>query len=69
MPVGVYPLAAIMGVAVSGCAYFCARTLMGPENVFDRKKSPHWEYIQQNQTTKFYNPTGLGYFLNYRPLY
>lgn len=58
-PPGVYPILGFIGIAVGGCAYFCAHTISNPDNVFDRKNNPRpVDSVKQNQTTKFYDPSG-----------
>ena len=59
IPSGVYPIFFFVGLGVGGASYFCAHTIMNPENVFDKKNNPTpYQSVKPNQTTKFYNPTG-----------
>ncbi|KAJ3055414.1 hypothetical protein HK097_010615 [Rhizophlyctis rosea] len=60
IPTGVYPLIAIMGVAVTGMTFRIWHASHAPDVLWTRKdrKTPPWETVQSHQTTKIYDPTG-----------
>ncbi|KAJ3308197.1 hypothetical protein HDV04_001617 [Boothiomyces sp. JEL0838] len=58
-PPGIVPLLAVIGAGMGGMCYYLVHMGTNPENVFDRKNNrTPWESVQQNQTTKMYDPTG-----------
>ncbi|KAI8900172.1 hypothetical protein BC833DRAFT_582871 [Globomyces pollinis-pini] len=59
IPLGIYPLLAIIGGAVSGGTYFMYFCITGPE-IQIRKNTdsiPANMLLQPNETVKFYRPT------------
>ncbi|KAI8903397.1 NADH-ubiquinone reductase complex 1 MLRQ subunit-domain-containing protein [Gorgonomyces haynaldii] len=59
VPVGVYPLFAIMGVAVGGVGYYLSYLATRPDVVWKKSTNPQpWQSVQQHQNIKFYNPSG-----------
>ncbi|ORY32564.1 NADH-ubiquinone reductase complex 1 MLRQ subunit-domain-containing protein [Naematelia encephala] len=54
LPVEVYPIVAIMGIAVGGASYYLYKLAMGNEVVWDRKGDwKPWDKIKYDQNTKF----------------
>lgn len=59
IPTGIYPLVAIIGLAVSGASYFAYHSAVGPELAWNRKNNPHPNLkIESHQTPKLWNPNG-----------
>ncbi|KAI8614112.1 hypothetical protein BC830DRAFT_1128923 [Chytriomyces sp. MP71] len=58
-PSGVYPLFAIMGVAMTGASWYLARLARSQDVVWNRKSNPfpHLE-VPQGSTVKMMDPTG-----------
>ncbi|KAJ3045268.1 hypothetical protein HDV00_011140 [Rhizophlyctis rosea] len=58
-PSAVYPLFAIIGFAAGGALWYLGRLATRPEVIWNRAGNPTpYQTVQQNQTTKMYNPTG-----------
>ncbi|KAI9104784.1 hypothetical protein DFS34DRAFT_604479 [Phlyctochytrium arcticum] len=59
IPIGVYPLVAVMGVATVGVGWTCYKRSFGPDVIWARAKNPQpWNTVGENETTKFYDPSG-----------
>ncbi|KAI9204725.1 NADH-ubiquinone reductase complex 1 MLRQ subunit-domain-containing protein [Polychytrium aggregatum] len=57
VPAGVYPLFAIMGIATVGAGWWLTYLARHQDIVWNRKSNPQpWQAVQQNQTTKLYDP-------------
>jgi hypothetical protein len=58
MPPAVYPLMAVVGVAVGGASYFALYNLRGPDIRINKTIEPAYLRVGENQTSKFWNPNG-----------
>ncbi|KAI8918429.1 hypothetical protein DFJ77DRAFT_455494 [Powellomyces hirtus] len=59
VPVGVYPLVAVMGGAVAGVAYFIGHKIVSPDVVWSRAKNPFpYQHVKPDETSKIYDPSG-----------
>ncbi|KAI9009618.1 hypothetical protein BC832DRAFT_551963 [Gaertneriomyces semiglobifer] len=59
VPSGVYPLFAVMGVAVAGVFYVAARRSQNPDVVWSSRSNPTpWNTVKQDEQVKLYDPHG-----------
>ena len=59
VPVGIYPLVGIIGMALTGASYFVYHSAMGPEIKWDKRNNPVPNFgIKRTENTKLYDPFG-----------